>query len=67
MNVADEKHSLRWLILIAFLIGLTIGIHLLNLLTMPAITFVYYFRKYKPTRKGHVWSPDWFPSSCCSC
>jgi hypothetical protein len=50
--VADEKHSLRWLILIAFLIGLTIGIHLLNLLAIPAIAFVYYFRKYKPTRKG---------------
>ncbi len=52
--VADEKHSLRWLILIAFLIGLTIGIHLLNLLAIPAITFVYYFRKYKPTRKGMI-------------
>jgi hypothetical protein len=50
--VADEKHSLRWLILIAFLIGLTIGVHLLNLLAIPAITFVYYFKKYKPTRKG---------------
>jgi hypothetical protein len=50
--VADEKHSLRWLIIIAFLIGLTIGIHLLNLLAIPAIAFVYYFRKYKPTRKG---------------
>ncbi|MCK9399504.1 MAG: DUF2723 domain-containing protein [Bacteroidales bacterium] len=50
--VADDKHSLRWLILIAFLIGLTIGIHLLNLLAIPAITFVYYFRKYKPTNKG---------------
>jgi hypothetical protein len=51
-TVADEKHSLRWLILIAFLIGLTVGIHLLNLLTIPAITFVYYFKKFKPTRKG---------------
>jgi hypothetical protein len=50
--VADEKHNLRWLILIAFMIGLTIGIHLLNLLAIPAVTFVYYFRKYKPTRKG---------------
>jgi len=50
--VADEKHSLRWLILIAFLIGLSIGIHLLNLLAIPAITFVYYYRKYKPSRKG---------------
>jgi tetratricopeptide (TPR) repeat protein len=52
--VADEKHSLRLLILIAFLIGLTIGIHLLNLLAIPAITFVYYFRKYKPTRRGMI-------------
>jgi hypothetical protein len=52
--VADEKHSLRWLILIAFLIGLTIGVHLLNLLAIPAITFVYYFRKYKPTRNGMI-------------
>jgi hypothetical protein len=51
-EVADEKHSLRWLVLIAFLIGLTIGIHLLNLLTIPAMVFVYYFKKYKPTRKG---------------
>jgi hypothetical protein len=51
-EAANEKHSLRWLVLIAFLIGLTIGIHLLNLLTIPAIVFVYYFKKYKPTRKG---------------
>jgi len=51
-TVADEQHSLRWLILIAFLIGLSIGVHLLNLLTVPAIVFVYYFKKYKPTRKG---------------
>ncbi len=43
---ADEKHSFRWLILIAYLVGLSIGVHLLNLLAIPAITFVYYFRKY---------------------
>jgi hypothetical protein len=53
---ADEKHSLRWLIFIAFLIGLTIGVHLLNLLTIPALTYVYYFRKYKPTRKGMIYA-----------
>ncbi|MCK4639254.1 MAG: DUF2723 domain-containing protein, partial [Bacteroidales bacterium] len=41
-----------WLILIAYLIGLSIGVHLLNLLAIPAITFVYYFKKYKPTKKG---------------
>lgn len=42
---ADETHSLRWIILIAFLMGLSIGVHLLNLLAIPAIVFMYYFRK----------------------
>src|SRR6266536_1271066 len=51
-SVADEKHSMRWIILIAYLMGLSIGVHLLNLLSIPAIAFVYYFRKYTPTRKG---------------
>lgn len=48
---ANEKHANRWLILIAFLIGLSIGVHLLNLLAIPAITMIYYFKKYKPTPK----------------
>ncbi|MFZ4399159.1 MAG: protein O-mannosyl-transferase family [Bacteroidales bacterium] len=51
---ADEKHSFRWLILIAYLIGLSIGVHLLNLLAIPAIVFVYYFRKFKTTRNGVI-------------
>ncbi len=51
-ETADQDHSYRWLILIAYLIGLSIGVHLLNLLAIPAITFVYYFKKYKPTKKG---------------
>jgi hypothetical protein len=51
-NIADEKHANRWLILIAYLIGLSVGVHLLNLLAIPAIVLVYYFRKYKVTRKG---------------
>jgi len=51
-NVADEKFSNRWLILIGYLMGLSIGVHLLNLLAIPAIVFVYYFKKYKPTSKG---------------
>ncbi|MEI7983314.1 MAG: DUF2723 domain-containing protein, partial [Bacteroidota bacterium] len=52
---ADEKHAYRWLILIAYLMGLSIGVHLLNLLAIPAITFVYYFKKYpKPDWKGIV-------------
>ncbi len=50
---ADEKHAYRWLILIAYLMGLSIGVHLLNLLAIPAITFVYYFKKHpNPDRKG---------------
>jgi hypothetical protein len=53
-NCADEKYSNRWLVLIAYLMGLTIGIHLLNLLTIPALGLVYYFRKYKVTRKGLI-------------
>ena len=43
---ADEPHATRWLILIAYLMGLSIGIHILNLLTVPALVYIYYFRKY---------------------
>lgn len=53
-EVADEPHSLRWIILIAFLMGLSIGVHLLNLLAIPAIVFVYYFKRYKTTRNGFI-------------
>lgn len=51
-NVADEPGSNKWLILIAYLMGLSIGVHLLNLLAIPAIIMVYYFRKYTPSLKG---------------
>jgi len=50
--VADERHSARWLILIAYMVGLSVGVHMLNLLAIPAISFVYYFKKYQPTVKG---------------
>lgn len=53
-NVAFEPYANRWLVLIAYLIGLSIGVHLLNLLAIPAIVFVYYFKKYTPTLKGIV-------------
>ena len=42
---ADEPHANRWIVLIAFLMGLSIGVHLLNLLTIPAFVFMYYYRK----------------------
>ena len=53
-NIADEKYANRWLILIAYLMGLSIGVHLLNLLAIPAIVMVYYFKKYKVTRNGVI-------------
>ena len=54
-NVADEPHSDRWLVLIAYLIGLSVGVHLLNLLCITAIVLVYYFKKSSnPTWKGGI-------------
>lgn len=44
-DVANEPHSDRWLVLIAYLTGLSIGVHLLNLLCIPAIVLVYYYKK----------------------
>ncbi len=51
-DVADEPYSNRWLILIFYLIGLSIGVHLLNLLAVPVIVLIYYFKKYSVTRNG---------------
>lgn len=42
---ADEPYSNRWIVLISFLMGLSIGVHLLNLLAIPALVFLYYYRK----------------------
>lgn len=55
-NIANEPGANRWLILIAYLIGLSIGVHLLNLLAIPAIVLVYYFKKYQVTRKGVIYA-----------
>ena len=51
-DVAEEKYADRWIILIAFLMGLSIGVHLLNLLAIPAIVLVYYFKKFEFSWKG---------------
>jgi len=53
-DVANEPHSNRWLVLIAYLMGLSIGVHLLNLLAIPAIVMLYYFKKYEVTPWGIV-------------
>jgi Protein of unknown function (DUF2723) len=44
----------RWIILIFYLMGLSIGVHLLNLLTIPAIVIIYYFKRYKATTSGTI-------------
>lgn len=53
-SVADRGNELRWIILIAYVMGLSIGVHLLNLLAIPAICFVYYFKKYEVSTKGII-------------
>jgi hypothetical protein len=53
-HVADNKHADRWLVLIAYLIGISVCVHLLNLLTIPALAMVYYFRRYETTTKGTI-------------
>lgn len=51
---SEEAWADRWIILIAFLMGLSIGVHLLNLLTLPGIVLVYYFKKYPFSWKGFI-------------
>ncbi len=53
-DYADTKYAMRWVVLIALLLGLSIGVHLLNLLAIPAMVFVYYFRRHKPAFTGIV-------------
>jgi len=51
---ADKPGSDKWIIFIFYMMGLSIGVHLLNLLTIPAIVMVYYFKRYKPTLWGTI-------------
>lgn len=58
---ADQPNADRWIVFIFFMMGLSIGVHLLNLLTIPAIVMVYYFRKkdhfnYAELRKYFIWA-----------
>lgn len=53
--VEDRAESNRWILFIAYLVGLSIGVHLLNLVTLPALGLLYYFKRYeKPTLTGGV-------------
>jgi tetratricopeptide (TPR) repeat protein len=55
-EVADKSAGFRWILLIAYLTGLAIGVHLLNLLAIPAIAYVYYFKKYRFSWKGFIYA-----------
>jgi hypothetical protein len=49
-----RARSDRWIVFLFFMMGLSIGVHILNLLTIPAIVMVYYYRRYQPTVKGGI-------------
>jgi hypothetical protein len=51
---ADQTYSGRWIILIAYIMGLGLGIHRLNLLVIPVLVFVFYFKKYEVTARGVI-------------
>jgi hypothetical protein len=51
---ADDPSSGRWIILIAYIMGLGLGVHRLNLLVIPVLVIVFYFRKYEFTAKGFI-------------
>jgi len=53
-NHADEEGADRWLVLIAYAMGLSIGVHLLNLVAVPALAYIYYFKRYEYSTKGLI-------------
>src|SRR5690606_3383082 len=53
---SNDAYADRWLVLIAYLIGLSIGVHLLSLLAIPSIALVYYFKRFKPTLAGGLFA-----------
>ncbi|MDA3614075.1 glycosyltransferase family 117 protein [Polluticaenibacter yanchengensis] len=58
INSTDSNHfnADKWVVFIFFMMGLSIGVHLLNLLTIPAIVMVYYFKRFKVTRNGTIFA-----------
>ncbi len=56
-SVAHQEGSNRWLVFIAYLMGLSIGAHILNLLAIPALVFIYYFKHYPARPYTRLWKP----------
>lgn len=56
MNATERLRADRWIVFLFFMMGLSIGVHLLNLLTIPAIVMVYYYRRYAATTKGAIYA-----------
>jgi hypothetical protein len=55
--IKDPKEENRWMVFIAYLVGLSIGVHLLNLVTLPALALIYYFKKFpNPSIKGAIFA-----------
>ncbi|HEV8515290.1 MAG TPA: DUF2723 domain-containing protein, partial [Cyclobacteriaceae bacterium] len=52
--IEDESKANRWLLLVAYMIGLSIGVHMLNLVTLPALGLIYYFKKFKTSVWGVI-------------
>ncbi len=52
--IEDDAAANRWLVFFAYIVGLSIGIHMLNLVTIPALALIYYFKKYQPTQWGII-------------
>src|SRR5690606_23297980 len=55
-DIVARNRADRWIIFIFFMMGLSIGVHLLNLLTIPAIVMIYYFRRYAYSNKGAIYA-----------
>jgi len=55
-QIEDERLANRWLLLIFYMMGLSIGVHLMNLITIPALGLIFYFKKYKPTTWGIIYT-----------
>ncbi len=55
-NAALRSRADRWIVFIFFMMGLSVGVHLLNLLTIPALVMVYYYKRHNYSRKGAIWA-----------